>query len=78
MGFDGWWHCTKCEARGPGLNNKFCTSYTHKRWKGTRSDRSDQDDDDDYPEWWKTIRIISSRHKKRLRLSGKGKYKDEQ
>eukprot|EP00972_Heterocapsa_arctica_P001479 214628-Heterocapsa_arctica.AAC.1 len=27
MGFDGWWHCTKCEGRGPGLNNKFCTAY---------------------------------------------------
>eukprot|EP00972_Heterocapsa_arctica_P107987 15904959-Heterocapsa_arctica.AAC.1 len=21
MGFDEWWHCTKCEARGPELNN---------------------------------------------------------
>eukprot|EP00972_Heterocapsa_arctica_P041067 6053546-Heterocapsa_arctica.AAC.1 len=31
MGFDGWWHCTKREARGPGLNNKFCTAYAHNK-----------------------------------------------
>eukprot|EP00972_Heterocapsa_arctica_P034242 5043973-Heterocapsa_arctica.AAC.1 len=49
MGFDGWWHCTKCEARGPGLNNKFCTAYTHKRWKGTQSGHNDNDGDEDYP-----------------------------
>eukprot|EP00972_Heterocapsa_arctica_P009661 1423767-Heterocapsa_arctica.AAC.1 len=49
MGFDGWWHCTKCEARGPGLNKQFSTAYTHKIWKGTRSDHSDQDENEDYP-----------------------------
>eukprot|EP00972_Heterocapsa_arctica_P050769 7461830-Heterocapsa_arctica.AAC.1 len=49
MGFDGWWHCTKCEARGPGLNNKFCAAYTHKSWKGTHSDHTDQNDDEEYP-----------------------------
>eukprot|EP00972_Heterocapsa_arctica_P043901 6482310-Heterocapsa_arctica.AAC.1 len=49
MGFDGWWHCTKCEAREPGLNKKFCTAYTHKRWNATINDNNDQDEDQDYP-----------------------------
>eukprot|EP00972_Heterocapsa_arctica_P019775 2916575-Heterocapsa_arctica.AAC.1 len=49
MGFDGWWHCTKCEARRPGLNKQICTAYTRKRWKSTHSDHSDQDDDEDHP-----------------------------
>eukprot|EP00972_Heterocapsa_arctica_P073098 10797269-Heterocapsa_arctica.AAC.1 len=43
MGFDEWWHCTKCEARGPELNTKFCTAYTHKRWKpGQGKDEENQ------------------------------------
>eukprot|EP00972_Heterocapsa_arctica_P112254 16430750-Heterocapsa_arctica.AAC.1 len=46
MGFDGWWHCTKCEARGPALNNKFCIAYTHKRWNNTGNDN---DHNVDYP-----------------------------
>eukprot|EP00972_Heterocapsa_arctica_P009106 1340593-Heterocapsa_arctica.AAC.1 len=50
MGFDEWWHCTKCEARGPGLNNKFCTAYTHKRWKDTHNDTNKhKDEDQEYP-----------------------------
>eukprot|EP00972_Heterocapsa_arctica_P016305 2406699-Heterocapsa_arctica.AAC.1 len=40
MGFDEWWHCTECEARGPELNNKFCTAYSHKIFTG-----QDQDED---------------------------------
>eukprot|EP00972_Heterocapsa_arctica_P114831 16444578-Heterocapsa_arctica.AAC.1 len=49
FGFDGWWCCTACEARGPDLNETFCSSYTHKGWKNTNSDRTDQDSDDNYP-----------------------------
>eukprot|EP00972_Heterocapsa_arctica_P069851 10318822-Heterocapsa_arctica.AAC.1 len=40
MGFDEWWHRTKCEARGPELNKKFCSACTHKICNG-------QDKDDD-------------------------------
>eukprot|EP00972_Heterocapsa_arctica_P070859 10468771-Heterocapsa_arctica.AAC.1 len=49
MGFDGWWHCTKCEARGPGLDNKFRTAYTHNIWTNADSDHTDHDSDGDYP-----------------------------
>eukprot|EP00972_Heterocapsa_arctica_P047491 7003224-Heterocapsa_arctica.AAC.1 len=38
----------KCEARGPELNNKFCTGYTHKRWN--TGDRDNEENQDlDYP-----------------------------
>eukprot|EP00972_Heterocapsa_arctica_P084119 12392852-Heterocapsa_arctica.AAC.1 len=47
MGFDGWWHCSKCEERGPGLNKKFCSAYTHKRCN-TNSE-NEQDGNQDYP-----------------------------
>eukprot|EP00972_Heterocapsa_arctica_P050126 7371461-Heterocapsa_arctica.AAC.1 len=49
VGFDGWWHCITCEARVPELNKRFCSAYTHKRWKNTHSDHTDQDSDGEYP-----------------------------
>eukprot|EP00972_Heterocapsa_arctica_P095779 14125777-Heterocapsa_arctica.AAC.1 len=48
-GFDGWCHCTKCDARGPGLNKQFCNAYTHNRWESTHSDHTDHDSDGDCP-----------------------------
>eukprot|EP00972_Heterocapsa_arctica_P008589 1253871-Heterocapsa_arctica.AAC.1 len=33
VGFKDWWYRTACEAKGPTMNNKFCSSYTHKIWK---------------------------------------------
>eukprot|EP00972_Heterocapsa_arctica_P107133 15784903-Heterocapsa_arctica.AAC.1 len=35
-----------CEAKGPDMNKKFCSAYTHTR--GKNSD-SDDDDEDQYP-----------------------------
>eukprot|EP00972_Heterocapsa_arctica_P013501 1988790-Heterocapsa_arctica.AAC.1 len=37
-----------CEAKGPDINNKFCSSYTHKRSKGPDSDHSDDDNDEQF------------------------------
>jgi hypothetical protein len=48
IGFDEWWHCKKCEAKGPELNKKFCTGYTHKRWNAGDEDNA-EDPDQDYP-----------------------------
>ena len=31
VGFDKWWYFTACEAKGPNMNNKFCTAYVHKQ-----------------------------------------------
>eukprot|EP00972_Heterocapsa_arctica_P103737 15288605-Heterocapsa_arctica.AAC.1 len=49
VGFDGWWCCTACKARGPDLNKKFCAAYTHKRWINADSAHTDHDSDGDYP-----------------------------
>eukprot|EP00972_Heterocapsa_arctica_P067214 9919296-Heterocapsa_arctica.AAC.1 len=49
VGFIEWWCCTACEAKGPTMNNKFCSSYTHKRWENTDSDHSGHDSDDRFP-----------------------------
>eukprot|EP00972_Heterocapsa_arctica_P095337 14060931-Heterocapsa_arctica.AAC.1 len=78
MGFNGWWHCTKCEARDPGLYKQFCIAYTHKRWKIAHSDHTDHDSDGDYPghkvrEEAYNRMVENHKHfsinKKRLRLS---------
>eukprot|EP00972_Heterocapsa_arctica_P022678 3336106-Heterocapsa_arctica.AAC.1 len=29
--FLNWWYCMACEAKGPDMNKKFCSSYTHER-----------------------------------------------
>ena len=39
---------TNCEAKGPELNNKFCTGYTHKRWNAGDED-DEGDPNQDYP-----------------------------
>eukprot|EP00972_Heterocapsa_arctica_P085556 12610746-Heterocapsa_arctica.AAC.1 len=44
-----WWYCTACEAKGPNMNKKCCSSYTHKKWKNTDSDHSDNDSDNNFP-----------------------------
>eukprot|EP00972_Heterocapsa_arctica_P037044 5453236-Heterocapsa_arctica.AAC.1 len=31
------------------MNNQFCSSYTHKRWKHTDSDHSELDSEDEFP-----------------------------
>eukprot|EP00972_Heterocapsa_arctica_P085408 12587625-Heterocapsa_arctica.AAC.1 len=49
VGFKDWWYCTTCEAKGPEMNNTFCSSYTHKGWKNTDSDHNDCDSDNNYP-----------------------------
>eukprot|EP00972_Heterocapsa_arctica_P094241 13897642-Heterocapsa_arctica.AAC.1 len=49
VALDGWWYCTACEARGPDLNKKFCSAYSHKQMKHTDSDHTDHDSDGDYP-----------------------------
>eukprot|EP00972_Heterocapsa_arctica_P027327 4016172-Heterocapsa_arctica.AAC.1 len=38
-----------CEAKGPDMNNKLCSSYTHTRGKQPDSDHSDDDNDEQFP-----------------------------
>eukprot|EP00972_Heterocapsa_arctica_P077961 11496541-Heterocapsa_arctica.AAC.1 len=44
-----WWYCTACEAKGPNVNNQFCSSYTHKGWTNADSDHSDNDSENKVP-----------------------------
>eukprot|EP00972_Heterocapsa_arctica_P054755 8070367-Heterocapsa_arctica.AAC.1 len=38
-----------CEAKGPDMNNKFCSSYIHKRGKSPDSDHSADDNEEHFP-----------------------------
>eukprot|EP00972_Heterocapsa_arctica_P115089 16445964-Heterocapsa_arctica.AAC.1 len=49
VGFQNWWYCMACEAKGPDMNNTFCAAYAHKRGKNFDSDHSDGEDEDQYP-----------------------------
>eukprot|EP00972_Heterocapsa_arctica_P049236 7247355-Heterocapsa_arctica.AAC.1 len=49
VGFNGWWKCTKCEAKGPDMNKKFCSAYTHERSAGDDDDKQAAEEDTEYP-----------------------------